>query len=82
MAKRATKINVILYLPDSQEGTAELAHRIASVHADTVLNRIKKLECPSKQKNTLLDAIIAETQKETQSSSKLHKKPYVPSLDR
>ena len=82
MAKRATKINVILYLPDSQEGNAELAHRIASVHADTVLNRIKKLECPSKQKNTLLDAIIAEAKKGTYIPPSSHTSSYVHSVDR
>ena len=64
MPKRNTKINVILYLPSSQDGKNELAQRIASVHADAVLHQIKKMDCPSTQKTELLDAIIIEAKKE------------------
>ena len=63
MPRRNAKINVILYLPSSQDGKNELAQRIASVHADAVLHQIKKLDCPSEQKNALLDSIILEAKK-------------------
>ena len=37
---------------------AELARRVAEVHADSVNYKLKQLNCPTKQKLDLLDAVI------------------------
>lgn len=37
---------------------AELARRVAEVHADAVNYKLKQLNCPTKQKLDLLDAVI------------------------
>ena len=41
-----------------------MAERVAGVHADMVNQHIKKLNCPSKQKVQLLDAVIQAASKE------------------
>lgn len=76
MSKRTPKINIIVHLPASEEGKIELASRIACIHADAVLNRIKNLKCSSKQKNKLLDAIIADAQKASDDSFTSHRASY------
>lgn len=60
MAKTSAPINVIIYLPKTEEGKRELAQRVADVHADFVHQYIKNLKCPSKQKEQLLDAVIKD----------------------
>lgn len=57
--RKPQPINVILYGPRTEQGKEELANRVASVHADAVLRRIRDLQCPQEQKDELLDAIIA-----------------------
>ena len=56
------QIKIILYSPTSEAGTAELARRVADVHASTVSQRLKALNCPTQQKLELLDAIISTAQ--------------------
>ena len=56
--KKHVPINVIVHYPKTPEGKLELAQRVASVHADAVLRHIQKLNCPSKQKVELIDALI------------------------
>ena len=68
MARKSPEINVIVHYPETEEGKRELARRVASVHADMVSQYIQKLDCPSEQKEKLLDAVI-----ETAKQSKLHK---------
>lgn len=58
IAGKSAPINVIVHYPKTQEGWRELAERIAGVHADTVSQHIRKLNCPSTQKVHLLDAVI------------------------
>ena len=58
MSRKSTPINVIVYYPKTEEGKRELAKRVADVHADMVLRYIQKLDCPSWQKEELLDAVI------------------------
>ena len=54
---------VIVYYPKTAEGQEELAKQVSDVHASTVTQRIKSLNCPISQKLELLDAVI-ETVKE------------------
>lgn len=46
-----------------------MAERVAEVHADFVLQYVRKLQCPSKQKEELIDAVI-ESAKERQKQEK------------
>ena len=65
IARTSAPIQVIIHYPKTEEGKRELARCIAVVHADTVNQTIKKLNCPSEQKVQLLDSII-ETVKSKQ----------------
>ena len=56
-------VNVIMYYPKTEEGKAELANRVAEVHAESVIRRIKALNCPTSQKLELLDAVIETANK-------------------
>lgn len=58
MARKSTKIHVIVHYPGTEAGKKELAKRVAGIHAETVSLCIKKLNCPSAQKEFLLDAVI------------------------
>ena len=51
-------IHPIVYYPKTAEGREELAKRVSDVHAATVTQRIKSLNCPTGQKLELLDAVI------------------------
>lgn len=51
-------INVIVYYPKADEGKRTLAQRMASVHADWVCNKMKKLNCPADQKMQLYNAVM------------------------
>lgn len=57
--KKHGPVNVIFYYPKTEAGKEELALRVAEVHADAVIRRIKELNCPTSQKLDLLDAVIA-----------------------
>ena len=67
--RKAAPINIIVHYPITEEGWRELRRRMASVHADAVLNSIQKLNCPSWQKIKLLDAIIEDAKKELNAES-------------
>ena len=56
--KTFAPINIVVHYPTTEDGWRELKHRMASVHADAVLNSISKLKCPTSQKEKLLLAII------------------------
>lgn len=58
--RKAAPINLIVHYPTTEEGWRELKQRVASVHADAVINSISKLNCPIRQKIKLLDAIIED----------------------
>ena len=56
--RKSAPINIIVHYPKTEEGMAELARRVAEVHADAVNYKLKQLNCPTKQKLDLLDAVI------------------------
>lgn len=64
--KKAAPINIIVHYPTTEEGWRELRKRMAIVHADAVLNSVRKLNCPTWQKIKLIDAIIEDAKKEAQ----------------
>lgn len=61
--------NIIVYLPQSDKGKQDLARRVATVHADSVDNKLRKINCPNKQKVELLDEIINSSKKKTSTYS-------------
>ena len=56
-------VNVIVHYPKTETGKEALAKRVADVHATAVIQRLKKLNCPTHQKQALLDAVINTTKK-------------------
>lgn len=50
--------NIIVYLPQSDRGKEDLARRVATVHADSVDNKMKQLSIPHPQKLQLLQSLI------------------------
>lgn len=56
--RRSAPVKLIVHYPKTQQGKQELAGRVAEVHAGFVVNTIQKLDCPTKQKLELLQAIM------------------------
>ena len=63
-------INIIVHYPETEEGWRELRRRVAGVHADGVLNSISKLDCPIREKERLLNAIIKDTKEQIKAEHK------------
>ena len=61
--RKCAPINLIVHYPKTEEGKEELARRVADVHADSVIQRLKSLNCPTKQKLELLDAVVDTARK-------------------
>lgn len=55
---RQQPVKIVLYSPKTAASQLELSKRVAAIHADAVLARLKALHCPETQKRALLDAII------------------------
>lgn len=52
-------MKAITYYPQNTNGKEELASMVASLHAETVANRISKLDWPADEKKRLFDAVIS-----------------------
>lgn len=61
--RKMASVNVIMHYPETAEGREALSRRAALIHADAVDHRLKKLNCPEKQKLELLDAVIDTVRK-------------------
>jgi len=61
--RKIAPIDLVVYYPKTEEGQMELSKQVSDVHAAAVIQRIKSLNCPTRQKLGLLDAVI-ETVKE------------------
>lgn len=59
-------MNIKVYYPSSPEGKDELARRVASVHADIVVQYINRLPCSAEQKLALIEATAAEKKRQEQ----------------
>ena len=51
-------IPVVLHMPEAPDVRESLQARIDRIHADAIINYLRRLECPTEQKLALLDAII------------------------
>ena len=68
--KTFAPINIIVHYPETEEGWRELRRRVAGVHASGVLNSISKLDCPIREKERLLNAIIKDTKEQIKAEQK------------
>ncbi len=50
-------MEVIVHLPKSKEQQQEPKKRVATIHAQAVLEYIRRLECPLEQKLALIKAV-------------------------
>lgn len=50
-------IEVIVHYPKSKEMLDELAKRMATIHAQAILNTVSRLDCPTSQKIELISAV-------------------------
>lgn len=50
-------MGVIIHYPTAPEKQEELSRKVAAVHAQTVMERIKSMPCPVEQKVELIEAI-------------------------
>ena len=66
---KSAPINMIVYYPKSEVGKKLLAQHVAQVHADSVMDRIKRLNCPANQKTELLNAVLNTAKNEESSPS-------------
>lgn len=49
--------NIIVHYPEDIEMQRELSRRVAIVHAQAIMQKVKSLSCPLEQKVALLDAV-------------------------
>lgn len=64
MSRTSAPIQIIVHYPQTDSGKRALAEQIASAHADMVSRYIQKLNCPSAQKQHLLDTVIQNVHSE------------------
>ncbi len=57
LRKKVCVLGIIMYHPKIPEYQTELAKRVAQVHAQTILERVKTLSCPAEQKAKLIDTV-------------------------
>lgn len=62
--KGVIPFNIIVHYPEEEERQQELSKKVATVHAQVVIEKIKQLSCPMEQKLALLDRIIQYAGKE------------------
>ncbi len=51
-------INLVVHYPKTEDGRNDLKKHVSDVHAASVVQKVKSLNCPASQKQKLLDAII------------------------
>ncbi len=59
--RTSVPIKVKLYLPQAEAGRQELARRVAGVHADMAVAKLKGLDCSNEQKRALIDGVLRKT---------------------
>ena len=71
--RKSAPIEVVVHYPKTKEGWDELGKRVATAHANYLIEKIDRLNCPTWQKLELLQAVI-DTTKGTY-KPKEHQKP-------
>lgn len=75
--RKSAPIEVVVHYPKTKEGWDELGKRVATAHANYVIEKIDRLNCPTWQKLELLQAVmqaVIDTTKGTY-KPKEHQKP-------
>jgi len=72
--RKCAPVRIIIYAPRTPEGKTELSRRVAQVHADMVIQRIREWNCPAHQKLQLVDAVIHTVMETTKSQLISHDK--------
>ncbi len=62
-------MEVIVHLPKSKESQQELEKRVATIHAQAVLDSVRRQECPLEQKLELIRAVQNRLKEEMKSST-------------
>lgn len=55
--------SIIIHYPKEGGTQRELAKKVAGVHAQTVIEKVRSMPCPTEQKARLIDAVKAYIQK-------------------
>lgn len=63
--RKSVPIEVVVHYPKTKEGWDELGKRVATAHANYVIEKIDRLNCPTWQKLELLQAVIDTTKEPT-----------------
>ena len=56
--RKSAPIEVVVHYPKTAEGWEELGKRVATAHANYVIEKIERLNCPTWQKLELYQAVI------------------------
>lgn len=72
--RKSAPIEVVVHYPKTKEGWDELGKRVATAHANYVIEKIDRLNCPTWQKLELLQAVI-DTAKGTYKPKEHQKHP-------
>ena len=56
--RKSAPIEVVVHYPKTKEGWDELGKRVATAHANYVIEKIDRLNCPTWQKLELLQGVI------------------------
>ncbi len=64
--RKSAPIEVVVHYPKTKEGWDELGKRVATAHANYVIEKIDRLNCPTWQKLELLQAVIGYYQRNLQ----------------
>ena len=59
--RKSAPIEVVVHYPKTEEGWEELGKRVATAHANYVIEKIERLNCPTWQKLELYQAVIDTT---------------------
>ena len=59
--RKSAPIEVVVNYPKTEEGWEELGKRVATAHANYVIEKIERLNCPTWQKLELYQAVIDTT---------------------
>lgn len=51
-------VQISIHHPETEEGRLALAERAADIHADYVAASVRKLTCPDRQKQALMQAVM------------------------
>ena len=68
--RKSAPIEVVVHYPKTKEGWDELGKRVATAHANYVIEKIDRLNCPTWQKLELLQAVYYQRNLQTQRTPK------------